>query len=91
MSRFYIKLRVLDKPGVFAQICAILANKEISLSGVLQHEEHNANNVVPAIVITHQTQQRKITAALADLGKLDIVKDKPICIRIVDIPEDAIE
>jgi len=91
ISRFYIKLRVLDKPGVFAQICTVLANKDISLSGVLQHEEHNTKNVVPAIVITHQTQQKKITAALEDLSKLDIVKEDPVCIRIVDIPEDGIE
>ena len=91
VSRFYIKLKVADKPGVFAQICTILADKDISLSGVLQHEEHNTNNIVPAIVITHQTQQKKITAALADLGRLDIVKDNPVCIRIVDIPEDSVE
>jgi homoserine dehydrogenase len=91
VSRFYIKLKVADKPGVFAQICTILADKDISLSGVLQHEEHNTNNIVPAVVITHQTQQKKITAALADLGRLDIVKDSPVCIRIVDIPEDSIE
>jgi len=89
ISRFYIKLKVSDKPGVFAQICTILAKHEISLSGVLQHEEHNTNNVVPAIVITHQTQQKKITAALADFAKLEIVKDKPVCIRIVDIPQDS--
>ena len=87
-SRFYIKLKVLDKPGVFAQICTILADNEISLSGVLQHEEHNAKNIVPAIVITHQTGQKKITKALSDLRKLEIVKEKPVCIRIVDIPED---
>ena len=90
-SRFYIKLKVADKPGVFAQICTILANHEISLSGVLQHEEHNAKDLVPAVVITHLTQQKKITAALHDLGKLEIVKSEPVCIRIVDIPEDSID
>ena len=89
ISRFYIKLRVSDEPGVFAQICTVLAKHEISLSGVLQHEEHNIKNIVPAIVITHLTQQRKITAALADLAALKIVKEKPVCIRIVDIPEDG--
>jgi homoserine dehydrogenase len=91
MSRFYIKLKVADKPGVFAQICTILANHEISLSGVLQHEEHNAKDLVPAVVITHLTQQNKITAALHDFGKLEIVKSSPVCIRIVDIPEDSID
>ncbi|MGD0784768.1 MAG: homoserine dehydrogenase [Sedimentisphaerales bacterium] len=90
-SRFYIKLKVADKPGVFAQICTILAKHEISLSGVLQHEEHNSKDLVPAVVITHLTQQKKITAALHDLGKLEIVKSEPVCIRIVDIPEDSID
>ena len=90
-SRFYIKLKVADKPGVFAQICTILAKHEISLSGVLQHEEHNSKDLVPAVVITHLTQQKKITAALHDLGKLEIVKSSPVCIRIVDIPEDSID
>jgi homoserine dehydrogenase len=88
ISRFYIKLKVLDKPGGFAQICTILANKDISISGILQHEEHNANNIVPAVVITHPTKQKKIASAIKDLGKLDIVKEKPVCISIVDIPED---
>jgi homoserine dehydrogenase len=87
-SRFYIKLKVLDEPGVFAKICAILAKNQISLSGVLQHEEHNAKGLVPAIVITHQTGQKKISKAMTDMSKLAIVKEKPVCIRIVDIPED---
>jgi len=89
VSRFYIKLKVMDKPGVFAQICTVLAKHDISLSGVLQHEEHNSNNMVPAIVTTHPTRQKKITAALDDFAKLEIVKDKPMCIRIVDIPQDS--
>lgn len=89
MSRFYIRLRVSDKPGVFAQIAGILAKHEISLSGILQHEEQNPSSSVPAIITTHQTQQKKITAALADFSKLESVKSQPVCIRIVDIPQDS--
>ncbi|MBN1788340.1 MAG: homoserine dehydrogenase [Sedimentisphaerales bacterium] len=91
VSRFYIRLKVLDKPGGFAKICTILADKDISISGVLQHEEHNENNVVPAVVITHPTEQKKINSAIEDLGRLDIVRDKPVCLSIVDIPEDSDE
>jgi len=90
-SRFYIKLRALDKPGVFAQIGSVLAKNKISLSGVLQPEEHNTNKTVPVVVTTHQTRQDKLAAAIKDLGKLKVVKNKPVCIRIVDIPEDSIE
>jgi len=89
MSRFYIRLRVSDKPGVFAQIAGILAKHEISLSGILQHEEQNPSSSVPAIIPPHQTQQKKLTAALADFSKLESVKSQPVCIRIVDIPQDS--
>ncbi len=91
MSRFYIRLMVLDKPGTFAAIGRCLAKHEISISGLLQHEAHDANNIVPAIVTTHPNAQSKITAALADLVKLDMVEANPICIRIVDVPEDDID
>jgi homoserine dehydrogenase len=89
MSRFYIRLRVSDKPGVFAQIAGILAKHEISLSGILQREEQAPSSSVPVIITTHKTQQKKITAALADFAKLEIVKSEPVCIRIVDIPQDS--
>jgi homoserine dehydrogenase len=91
VSRFYIRLMVLDKPGTFAAIGNCLAKHEISISGLLQHEAHDANNIVPAIVTTHPNAQSKITAALADLVKLDMVEANPICIRIVDVPEDDID
>ena len=43
---------------------------------------------VPVVITTHRTQERNMTAALAELSKLDIISGKPVRIRIVDIPED---
>lgn len=91
VSRFYIRLMVTDSPGTFAKISTILADHDISISGILQHEAHDENNTVPAIVATHTNQQKQITAALEDLGKLEVVQSKPVCIRIVDIPEDNLD
>ncbi len=88
VSRFYIRLMVKDQPGVFAQIGKILAENAISISGVLQHEGHGPDNTAPVVITTHPNQQSKITAALEGLGKLDTVCSKPVCIRIVNIPED---
>jgi homoserine dehydrogenase len=88
VSRFYIRLMVKDQPGVFAQIGKILAENAISISGVLQHEGRGPDNTVPVVIATHPTQQSKVTAALEGLGGLDTVCTKPVCIRIVDIPED---
>jgi homoserine dehydrogenase len=88
ISRFYIRLLVKDRPGVFAQIGKILARNAISISGILQHEGIGPANTVPVVITTHPTKQSKVTAALKGLNKLDTVCSKPVCIRIVDIPED---
>ena len=88
VSRFYIRLMVKDQPGVFAQIGKVLADNAISISGVLQHEIPGPDDTVPVIITTHPNKQDKITATLKDLADLKAVCDKPVCIRIVDIPED---
>ncbi|UCE99047.1 MAG: homoserine dehydrogenase [Planctomycetota bacterium] len=88
VSRFYVRVMVKDQPGVFAQIGKILAENAISISGVLQHEGRGPDNTVPVVIATHPNKQSKLTAALDGLDKLDTVCSKPVCIRIVDIPED---
>jgi homoserine dehydrogenase len=88
VSRFYIRLMAKDQPGVFAQIGKILAENAVSISGVLQHEGRGPDNTVPVVIATHSTQQSKVSSALEGLDKLDTVCTKPVCIRIVDIPED---
>ncbi|MGA2322374.1 MAG: homoserine dehydrogenase [Sedimentisphaerales bacterium] len=88
VSRFYIRLMVKDQPGVFAQIGKVLADNAISISGVLQHEIPGPDSNVPLIITTHPNKQDKITATLKGLADLKAVCDKPVCIRIVDIPED---
>jgi hypothetical protein len=43
---------------------------------------------VPVVIATHPTMQKNVTDALKDMEKLDAIGGKPVCIRIVDIPED---
>lgn len=88
ITRFYIRLMAKDQPGVFARIGKILGDNAISISGVLQHEGTGPDNTVPVVIATHPTQQKNVTAALKDMAALDVVSGSPVCIRIVDIPED---
>jgi len=90
VSRFYVRLMVKDQPGVFAHIGRILAENEISISGVLQHEGRGTENTVPVVIATHPTRQRKVSAALEGLSAVDTICDRPVYIRIVDIPEDTL-
>ena len=89
VSRFYIKLMAVDKPGVFAKYGEILGKHDISISGALQHEAADPNgDTVPVVILTHLSQQSKIYAAIEEIQQLDIISGQPVCIRIVDIPED---
>lgn len=87
-SRFYIKVMAKDQPGVVASYGKVLGDHQISISGALQHEGRGPDNTVPVVITTHTTQQKNMTAALNDLERLDVFSGKPVCIRIVDIPED---
>ena len=87
-SRFYIRVMAKDEPGVVANYGQVLRDREISISGALQHEGSGPDNTVPVVITTHTTRQRNITGALNDLEGLDVFSGKPVCIRIVDIPED---
>jgi len=87
-SRFYIRIMAKDQPGVFAKYGRILGDHRISISGALQHEGSGPDNTVPVVITTHPTKQENMSAALEELGRLEVVGGKPVCIRIVDIPED---
>ena len=88
VSRFYIRVMAKDEPGVVACYGQVLGDNHISISGALQHEGRGPDNTVPVVITTHKTQERNMAAALEDLAQSDLFGGQPVCIRIVDIPED---
>ena len=88
VSRFYIRVMCKDQPGVLAKLSKILGDNDISISGTLQHEGAGPNNTVPVVIITHPVRQKNVSAAMEKIRKLDVIGVEPVCIRIVDIPED---
>ena len=91
VSRFYIRLQVNDEPGVVAAYGKVLCDYQISISGAFQHEGAGPDNTVPIVITTHPTKQKNMSDALAEFTKLNICKPDPVCIRIVDIPEDDLD
>ena len=87
-SRFYIRLMAENRPGVVACYGRILGDHEISISGALQHEGSGPGNTVPVVITTYPTRQKSMSAALEELSRQDVIRTNPVCIRIVDIPED---
>jgi len=88
VTRFYVKMMVKDQPGGLASYSQVLGNHQISISGALQHEGSGPENTVPVVIITHPTPQKNVNAAIKEIEKLDVINGEPVCIRIIDIPED---
>ena len=82
-SRYYIRVTALDKPGVMAKISGVLGAKNISLSAILQHESE-PEMPVPVVIMTHQANEGSLRQALAEISKLEVVSEPPVCIRVVE-------
>ncbi len=82
--RYYLRLTLLDKPGVFGQIGAVLGRHGISIASLLQ-KEILAGKQVPVIVITHQAREAAFRAALDEIDALqNIVGARTVRYRIED-------
>lgn len=80
-SRYYVRLAVLDRPGVFAKIAAILARAKIGISSIMQPEGHEGA-VVPVILMIHDAPNAAMRKALAQIARLAVVKGAPVMIRV---------
>jgi homoserine dehydrogenase len=70
-SRFYLRLTVVDKPGVLADITRILADEEISISSLVQHEAaEESGGPVPLVIVTHYAATGRFRKALARINAL---------------------
>ena len=81
ISRYYVRLNVIDRPGVLANIAAILGRANIGISSVFQPEGHEGESV-PLIFMIHDASNASMKSALARIGRLSAVKGKPMMIRV---------
>jgi len=91
VSRFYIRAVVLDKPGVFAKIGAILGKYEISISSVLQKEPSENEKdalAVPVVITTHQALEGNVRKAVHEIDNLPESAGKSVLISIMDEYEE---
>lgn len=81
---FYLRLRVEDRPGVIADITAVLRDCGVSLRSMLQPtpEKNDTAPHVPLVLVTHQTSEAAMQEAVTRIDQLDVVTDTPVMIRI---------
>jgi homoserine dehydrogenase len=78
----YLRLRVLDKPGVLARITRILADSRISIEALVQKEPPAGEKRADIVLLTHRAIEKNVNAALARIEKLPTVVGKVTRIRV---------
>ncbi len=82
-SKYYLRLTVLDKPGVLHTISGILSRYDISLESVNQRRK-NEGGEVPIFMVTHEALEKNIRCAVKEIDELDLVKEDTLFIRVLE-------
>jgi homoserine dehydrogenase len=71
-TRYYLRVRVADRPGVLGQIASALGEREISIASVIQRE-HDEDGAAEVVIMTHDARESAMREALGALDALPSV------------------
>jgi homoserine dehydrogenase len=78
---YYVRLMVVDRPGVFADIASILRDNDVSMEAVLQRGRA-PGEAVPVVMTIHETEEAAMVRSLQQIQALSWVVEPPRMIRI---------
>jgi len=81
-TSYYLRVCVADQLGVLADITRVLADATISIDAMLQKEPDEGTDHTDIILLTHQTQEKNVDAAIARIEALPTVQGKITRIRL---------
>lgn len=81
--RYYLRFMVKDEGGVLADVTSALAEKNISVTALVQKESHEGE-LIPMVVTTHEARDADIGEALETISQLETVSDGTVVLRIID-------
>jgi homoserine dehydrogenase len=76
-----MRLMVVDRPGVIADVTAVLRDEGISMESMLQRGR-SPGEAVPVVIVTHETKESAMRAAVERIAALPTVMEEPALIRI---------
>ncbi len=81
VGAYYLRLMVVDRPGVIADVTAALRDAGVSLESMLQRGRA-PGEAVPVVLVTHETNEAAMRRALDQIAAFDAVLEPPALIRI---------
>ncbi|PHV08504.1 homoserine dehydrogenase [Janthinobacterium sp. BJB412] len=84
-TSYYLRMHVADRPGVLADLTRILADATISIDAMLQKEPAENETHTDIIMLTHQTQEKNVEAAILKMAALPSVVGSVTKIRLENL------
>lgn len=79
-TKYYIRLKVADKPGVLAGIAFVFGNNQVSLASVIQKQ--TTGQQAEIVLVTHQVLEQNLQEALQTIKDLPTVDEISNIIRV---------
>ena len=83
VSAYYLRLRVLDVPGVLARVSTILSQRDISIESLIQKDVRAGE--APIVIITNEVQEKDLNQAIIEIEAMEQIKGKVARIRVENI------
>jgi len=81
-TSYYLRMRVLDRPGVLADITRILADSAISIEAMVQKEPGEGESRVDIVMLTHLALEKNVEQAMSKIERLTSVEGRVTRIRL---------
>ena len=81
-TKYYMRMNVVERPGVFAQILKVLGDLDISIASAIQKETDDAARRAEIVLMTHRAKEASVQNALKVIDKLQVVNEIGSLIRV---------
>jgi homoserine dehydrogenase len=81
-TKYYMRMNVVERPGVFAQILKVLGDLDISIASAIQKETDDAARRAEIVLMTHRAKEESVQNALQAIDKLEVVNEIGSLIRV---------
>ena len=85
VDRYYLRMQVIDKPGVMAEITGILGNNGVSIASIIQHKRENGSSseTVPLVIMSHETTHGSIIQSVSEFTQSDNIESQAVVYKIL--------
>ncbi|MDB4946164.1 MAG: Homoserine dehydrogenase [Labilithrix sp.] len=81
-ARYYFRFSVFDRPGVLAFITGALGERGVSIEQMVQQGRGSSDTPVDVVMLTHESKESAVQAALGAIGTQAFCAKPPRMIRV---------